>query len=126
MAVQKVKVKWSDFISWTVGKTADIPDAAGVYEFWVGQKDGNKRRIYIGKADNLKTIYLGHLAAEEPNECLRNHLKQHVWYYRSAIIAVKTDREDAELWLYRKYTYECNKIEPPGSGRKNFFIDEDP
>lgn len=126
MAVQKVKVKWSDFTSWREEKTATIPDASGVYEFWVDQKNDDKRRIYVGKADNLKTIYLSHLGAEETNECLKNHLKQHVWYYRFAIISIKADREDAELGLYRKHPYECNKVEPPGSGRKDFVIDEDP
>jgi len=125
MAVQKIKLKWSDFISWTASKTADVPDDAGVYEFWVGQVNSSKRRIYVGKADNLKTIYTSHLTDEEPNQCLKDHIKQHVWYYRFAIMSTKADREDAELGLYRKYTYECNKVEPPGSGKKDFVIDED-
>ena len=126
MAVHTIKITWSKFISWEQEKTAAIPEKPGVYEFYVGQKDGKKRRIYVGRADNLKKVYGSHLGEDEPNECLKNHLKKHVWYYRYAIITIKADREDAELGLYRKYKYECNKIEPPGSGRKSFVIVEDP
>ena len=126
MSVHRIKINWSEFTSWKEGKTAKIPEKPGVYEFYVGLKSGGKRRIYVGKADDLRKAYLDHLRDDEPNECLKNHLKKHVWYYRYAIITIKADREDAELGLYRKYTYECNKIEPPGSSRKSFVIVEDP
>jgi len=121
-----IKITWSNFIPYTQGTSANVPDAPGVYEFWVGLKGEGKRRIYVGKADNLSERYLHHLSDEEENECLKNNLKKYVWYYRYAIIKIKADREDAELGLYRKYKYECNIVEPPGSGRKNFTILEDP
>lgn len=125
LSEHKIKITWAEFISWKEEKTAKIPEDLGVYEFYVGV-NGKKRRIYVGKADNLKVIYKQHLSDDEPNQCLKKHLKKNVWYYRYAIIKDKADREDAELGLYRKYSYECNKIEPPGSGRKSFTIVEDP
>lgn len=126
MSVYTIKITWSKFSDYKEGKSATIPEESGVYEFYVGLKNDGKRRIYVGKADNLKAVYLAHLEDDEPNECLKKHLKEHVWYYRYAIIKDKADREDAELGLYRVHSYECNKIEPPGSGRKNFAINEDP
>lgn len=126
MSVHRIKINWSEFISWKEEETATILEKPGVYEFYVGQKNGTKRRIYVGKADDLRKVYRDHLSEDEQNECLKNHLKKHVWYYRYAIITIKADREDAELGLYRKHTYECNKIEPPGSNRKSFIIVEDP
>ena len=126
LSVHKIKITWSNFSDWTEGKNANVPEDPGVYEFYIGLKGGGKRRIYIGKAENLKAIYLAHLGDDEPNECLKSHLKKHVWYYRYAIIKNTADREDAELGLFRTHSYECNKIEPPGSGRESFVINEDP
>lgn len=126
MSEHKIKITWSKFSSWKEREKASIPEKPGVYEFYVGLKSGAKRRIYVGKADNLRTVYLGHLRDDEPNKCLKDNLQKYVWYYRYAIITIKADREDAELGLYRKHKYECNAIEPPGSGRKSFTIIEDP
>lgn len=126
LSVYTIKITWSNFSDWKEKEKAKIPEDPGVYEFYVGLEGGGKRRIYVGKAENLKAVYLAHLRDDEPNECLKNHLKKHVWYYRYAIIENKADREDAELGLYRAHSYECNVIEPPGSGRKSFVIKEDP
>jgi len=124
MSTYKIKIKWSEFLE--QGQETKIPNSPGVYEFQIGLKSGGKTRIYVGKADDLKAVFLTHFQKDEPNECLKNNLAKYKWYYRYAIITIKADREDAELGLFRKYTYECNKIEPPGSGRKDFVIDEDP
>ena len=124
MSEHKIKINWSNFLE--RGEETKIPNSAGVYEFQVGLKSGGKTRIYVGKADDLKAGFLTHFQEDEPNECLKNNLAKYKWYYRYAIITIKADREDAELGLYRKYTYECNKIEPPGSSRKSFVIVEDP
>ena len=126
MSQHKIKITWSKFSDWKKGKNAKIPKDPGVYEFYVGLKSDGKKRIYVGKAENLKAVYSAHLEDDEPNECLKNNLKNFTWYYRYAIIKIKADREDAELGLYRAHSYECNKIEPPGSGRKSFVINEDP
>lgn len=126
LSEHKIKITWSKFSDWKENKNAKIPEDPGVYEFHVGLESGRKRRIYVGKAENLKAVYLAHLRDDEPNKCLKNHLKKNVWYYRDAIIKNKADREDAELGLYRRHSYECNTIEPPGSGRKSFVIHEDP
>jgi len=124
MSVYNIKINWSKFLE--KGHEEEVPNSPGVYEFYVGLKSGEKTRIYVGKADDLKAVFSAHFQDDEPNECLKNNLAKYKWYYRYAILTIKADREDAELGLYRKHNYECNKIEPPGSGRKNFVINEDP
>lgn len=124
MSVHTIKINWSKFLE--KGHEKEIPNSSGVYEFQVGLKSGGKTRIYVGKADDLKSVFSAHFQEDEPNKCLKNNPAKYKWYYRYAILKIKADREDAELGLYRKHKYECNKIEPPGSSRKNFAINEDP
>jgi len=124
MSTYKIKINWSEFLE--RGQDSRIPSSSGVYEFYAGLEDGGKTRIYVGKADDLKAVFLSHFSEDELNECLKINLAKYKWYYRYAIIGSEADREDAELRLYRKHSYECNKIEPPGSGREDFDIDEDP
>jgi hypothetical protein len=124
MSTYKIKIKWSEFLEH--GQETRVPNSSGAYEFYVGLKEGGKTRIYVGKADDLKAVFLSHFSEDESNECLKTNLAKYKWYYRYAIIGNKADRQDAELGLYRRHSYECNKIEPPGSGRKDFVLDEDP
>ena len=119
-----IKIRWSEFVQWRQASETTITNSSGVYEFWVGLKDNGKRRIYVGKADNLDKRFKEHLRTDLSNNCLRNNLKQYVWYYRFAVIENKADREDAEKWLYRHHEYECNEVEPSGSGRQRFVVRE--
>ena len=125
MSVRIIKIKWSTFIKYTEKDTVKIPTDPGVYEYYSeSKKSKTKNRKYLGKADNLLSRFNQHLSKDEENECLKKFLKDYVWFYRYAIIQIKADREDAELGLYRKYSYDCNKVEPPGSGKGTFKIEE--
>lgn len=125
MSERVIKIKWSSYIKHSEKDTANIPTDSGVYEYY-SQVQGKKKKKYVGKAENLQQRFNEHLGKDEENECLKKLLKDkdYIWFYRYAIIRNKADREDAELGLYRKYTYECNKVEPSGSGNGNFRIEE--
>lgn len=117
-----IKINWSDFVHWRSAPEWTDVDSPGVYEFWVSLKGGGKRRIYVGKTDNLGKRLREHIRDDEPNKCLKKKLKKYVWYYRSAVIENRANREDTELWLYRHHEYECNEVEPAGSGRPRFIV----
>lgn len=125
MSQRVIKIKWSSFIKHTEIDDATIPDDPGVYEFYSKLKGKEtKKRKYVGMAGNLNTVLISHLSEDEDNECLKKLVKDFVWFYRYAIIKNEDNRKDAELGLWKKHTYECNKIEPPGSGKGNFKIEE--
>jgi len=125
MSARIINVNWSDYIKYTEKDTADIPVKAGVYEYYVKIKDSNNMRYqYVGRATNLQDRFNKHLSDDEENECLKELIEKYIWYYRYALISKQADREDAELGLYNKHNYECNKITPTGSGQGKFEIVE--
>lgn len=125
MSQRVIQIKWSAFIPYTSKNTANIPSKGGVYEYYSSVK-GKKKKKYVGQTDDLSTRFKQHLGKDEKNKCLKKLLKDddYIWYYRYALISNDDDRKDAELGLYNKYSYECNEIEPSGSGKGNFRIVE--
>jgi excinuclease UvrABC nuclease subunit len=113
----KIIIKWSNFYGYETWDSDNIPQKSGVYEYFVRQKNGGKRIIYVGEADDLRKRSQEHLSENEKNKCLKDHLDKHKWDFRYALLSLKADRQDAELALYKKYKPECNLVEPSGSGR---------
>lgn len=113
----KIHLKWSGFIGYEEWDSNKVPESAGVYEYFTRLKDGGRKIVYVGEADNLKERSVKHLAETEPNECFKEKLEKIKWDFRYALLSLEADRQDAEQALYDKYKPECNKIRPSGSGR---------
>ena len=86
----------------------------GNYMILVKQKNGNYRPIYVGKAVNLEQRLLEHLSNSESNDCLKNHIKEHILGIRYCYISSETNRQNVEHTLYKNYSHECNQNEPEG------------
>lgn len=88
---------------------ANAITTAGVYMLRVKLKDDGWNIIYIGQASNLRDRLLGHLSANEPNECLRAHQKyivQYCWIWIE--ISRQSDRDFEESAKIAIYQPECN------------------
>ena len=111
-----MNVEWSAFrnLDYTSIK-AYVPVSAGIYLFYVKLKDETWRCYYVGQADNLEQRLLDHISSNEQNECIKNHVSNHVNGYRCAKIGRQGDRDGVERFLYDHFKPECNKIVPSGS-----------
>jgi len=90
------------------------PTSAGVYTLWVNYKSGKWGCFYVGKADNVESRLLDHLATEEPNECIKGNVKYKCGFMWIEI-TTETERSGAEKYLYDVLKPECNQIDPGGT-----------
>lgn len=86
----------------------------GNYIILVKLKNGDYRPIYVGKAVCLEERLLAHLSTDEPNLCLRKHVKEYNLAIRYCYIDNEEDRKNIEHTLYKHYNRECNENEPEG------------
>ena len=91
-----------------------VMQKSGNYIILVKLKNGNYRSIYVGKTTCLEERLLAHLSPEEPNACLRKHVKEHILGIRYCYIASEEDRKNVENTIYNHYNRECNEKEPEG------------
>ncbi len=91
-----------------------IMKKGGNYIILVKLKNNNYRPIYVGKTACLEERLLAHLSPEEPNTCLRKHVKEHNLGIRYCYIGSEEDRKNIEYTLYNNYNLECNEKEPEG------------
>jgi len=119
MLKQKITIRlsWSAARSWEQGNSAGLPERGGVYELRVLQQDQTWRRRYVGQGSDIKERFETHLAASEPNACLRGYLQSNACRFRYALVSSADDRADAEQALWDKWHHKCNQVRPVGSGR---------
>lgn len=90
-----------------------VPTTAGVYIIRVGLNNGNFQVIYVGQASDLEKRLLEHLRPSEPNQCIRNHVKEYRLQCTWIVLPRQEDRDREELGKYKKYNPECNLQSPP-------------
>ncbi|HLE06937.1 MAG TPA: GIY-YIG nuclease family protein [Candidatus Nanoarchaeia archaeon] len=100
--------------SYTKAEIDSVKDEPGIYLILIKLKNGSRKVVYVGKAEKLKTRLLQHLSSDEPNTCLKNHIKEHIVSVIRAYVSTENDRKNVEFTLYRKYKPECNEVEPEG------------
>ncbi len=122
----KIYLKWSGFFGYENWNKNKIPKSEGVYEYFVRLKQGGRRILYVGEADNLQKRSDEHLQESEKNECLKDKLEKKAWDFRYALLSDENDRKDAEQALYDKHKPKCNAVRPAGSGRDlNIELEEE-
>ena len=110
-----MNIKWSDFIRLTKDNVRKVvPTSPGVYLLWVQLKSEKWRCYYVGRAANLEERLLSHLSSKEPNDCIKDNVRDHISGLEYAKVAAKSDREGIEKYLYDYFSPECNEIDPGG------------
>jgi len=102
-------LNWSQDIRYLVSNSYLIPGSGGVYK--VLRNDGVKgslSRVYVGKAENLRSQYNRHLSDSEENICLKNNIRTKECYFRYALLSGEESRQNAESHLLETGKYECN------------------
>lgn len=124
-----ISISWSKPIRVLPSNREAIPQAAGVYEILVQMRGGNRKRLYVGSAENLRVRYLQHIQGDEPNPCLGENLRRYICWFRFAVVEDERERLDAKRELHAKYEaeYECNERNPVGSGsvKEILLLDEE-
>ncbi len=106
------KLKWSLIFRYTSGNSGKVPESGGVYKVLRDDgEEGEKTRVYVGRAANLKKRYFEHLSSSEQNACLKRNLASEDCYFKYALLSGKENRIDAEAHLLEIGAYECNKKE---------------
>lgn len=100
---------WSSDVRYLGSNSYLIPESGGIYK--VLRNDGEKgklSRVYVGKADNLRSQYNRHLSDQEENSCLKSNIQTKECYFRYALLAGEDNRQNAENHLLETGKYECN------------------
>ena len=101
---------WSNDIQYLSRNSDLIPQAGGVYMVLRNDGESGKyKRIYVGRADNLRRRFLEHLSPSEANTCLSGNLYNNGCYFRFELLSREEDRTLAEQALLAEFVPECNK-----------------
>ena len=114
------KITWSNRVAFQNTHITVIPEKPGVYEIQGRKKtDGGYTRRYVGMAENLRQVYSKHLSDNEPNEKLKNFLKEKKAFFRYVTSDAEPTRKDLEKGLYFKHKHSFNTLDnpPAGSGK---------
>lgn len=99
-----------------------INNVAGVYR--LSYYDKNKRGYYIyyvGQASDLNSRLGQHRKGNEVNQCCNGYLNSYDCYFRAAGVSSQSDRDGAEVALYKKYEPGCvEKIPDVNPAEINF------
>lgn len=123
-----LKIKWSDKVEYVTNNTKSIPSYAGVYEIQGKKKtDVGFTRRYVGASNNLQESFSKHLSEVDPNDQLKQFLKDKKSYFRYVKISDELLRKDLEKGLYSKYKHSFvdNNNPPSGSGKYSKIIVEE-
>ena len=112
-----LRVDWSPVLDYTERMvTLHAPSDGGVYCLYY--QSGSERKVfYVGQAPSLMEGLRGHLAATEPNPCIKQHLQGYKCSFRYAKIGNRfaeettiANRNGAERALYERYRPGCNDV----------------
>jgi excinuclease UvrABC nuclease subunit len=110
-----MEVQWSSFQRLTEENVNKyVPKSAGVYLLWVQLKSEKWRCDYVGQADDLERRLLEHMSDSEENDCIKEHVKEHILNYMYATVPRQSDRDGVEKFLYDHYGPKCNVVDPGG------------
>lgn len=104
-------LKWSGDIKYLSSNSHLIPESGGMYKVLRDDRvEGKFSRVYVGKANDLRSQYDRHLSDQEENNCLKRNIKTQECYFRYALLAGEENRQRAESHLLETGKYECNVL----------------
>lgn len=112
------KVSWSKrYAQYTEAVVREfVPSRGGVYLIYVKLENGEWRKIYGGRTDDLQRRLLEHLAKGEKNECLKEHVTKFVCGFRFAEVHAEDDRVGIECFLIRTFSLQNKCNDKDGEG----------
>src|SRR3989338_5554792 len=103
------QINCSGDIRYLESNSEKIPESGGVYKILRNDGKQNKlTRIYVGKAEDLKSRYLDHLSSNEENSCIKNNLNNNDCYFRYTLLSREEDRQYLEEKLLGEGKCICN------------------
>jgi excinuclease UvrABC nuclease subunit len=111
-----MQIRWSSFHSQynEAEVKTSVPRSAGVYLLWLKLKNDKWQCFYVGQADDLERRLVEHLVDSEENKCIKTHAKSDVCGFKYAEIAMQSNRDGIEKYLYDHYMPDCNQKDPGG------------
>lgn len=110
-----VTLAWQRYLPLNLANVqAYAPVKAGVYKIAVNLVNGQKRVVYVGKADDLDARLKDHLSEWEPNMDLHSLVRRYECSFSLAVVPLQTDRDAAERALYLNFRPSCNEQVPSG------------
>lgn len=109
-----MKLVWSEVLGLNQKNIEQVQNRGGAYRFSVRLEDKSLRIFYVGKAEDLKKRLLEYISGEDVDKCVQNHIKNHNVFFKYAYVDLEEDRKNIEYTLYKKYSPECNDVEPEG------------
>ncbi len=107
--MKESQLEWSKFLDYTESNVKNkVPEKGGVYLIY------KRSCFYVGQADNLMTRLLDHLSDKEENECIKNHVHNHICKFVYALVVQLANRDGIGKYLidYFKTRSECNRNSP--------------
>jgi excinuclease UvrABC nuclease subunit len=99
---------WSSNYNYTSSNVDTYVEAkAGNYRLST-VSDGKYVPFYVGQANDLKKRLKEHLASSEPNNCIKNKLKN-TCYFRYVYASTQAERDKIESEDIKNYDPPCNK-----------------
>ena len=100
--------EWSNRYAYTeanVGKYA--PTSGGVYRLIY--KSGDDYYVfYVGQSDDLERRLLEHLSSNEPDACIKRHLRDYSCFFRFLDVSSASEKDRIEKEQIKKYNPPCN------------------
>ena len=111
-----MNIEWSSFSKLTEDNIlSEVPTSAGIYLLWIQLINEEWDCYYVGQSKNLEQRLLSHMSDDEPNECMKNNVHNHISGCEYAEVGRQDDRDGIEKYLYEQYSPECNERDPGGT-----------
>ena len=99
-------LNWSDDIKYLSSNAVKIPESGGLYKVLRNDgENGKLTRVYLGKAENLRSQFNYHLSDSEENECLKRNVHNKECYFKYALLSGEDNRQNAAsargIWIHR-------------------------
>jgi hypothetical protein len=105
----KKMAQWSNRYAYTEANVQKYaPLTAGVYRL-IYKKGDEYYVFYVGQSNNLQRRLLEHLAASEPDMCIKGHMRDYDCSFRFAEISSLDERNQVEREQIDKYDPSCNR-----------------
>ena len=109
-----MKLDWHGLFAYDEKIVKKLINKGGIYMISVKLQNGKFKSIYVGKTKYLVDRLLKHLSSNGENECIKYKVENSTLRFRYCYVNNEEDRKNVEYTLYKKYTPECNEVEPDG------------
>ncbi|NSW84046.1 MAG: GIY-YIG nuclease family protein [Syntrophothermus sp.] len=101
---------WSNYYTYTSSNVDTyVESKAGNYRLATLGNDNKYHVFYVGQSENINRRLKEHLSPSEPNQCIKNKLKNNTCYFRFIYASTQKERDDIESNDINTFDPPCNK-----------------